>query len=104
VPILASLRSKPALRGSGLAAGLGHVQGNCGANERLQVLFVNAVAFVKNDGTSDLAAEAGVGDELVLSEHTAKTHVAHILNKLDLRDRVQAVVRAYESGIVRAGE
>ncbi len=41
-----------------------------------------------------------IADELVLSEHTAKTHVAHILNKLDLRDRVQAVVLAYESGIV----
>jgi DNA-binding NarL/FixJ family response regulator len=41
-----------------------------------------------------------IATELVLSEHTAKTHVAHILGKLDLRDRVQAVVLAYESGIV----
>ncbi len=42
-----------------------------------------------------------IAGELMVSEHTAKTHVAHILNKLDLRDRVQAVVLAYESGIVR---
>jgi hypothetical protein len=40
----------------------------------------------------------------VLGETTVKTHVSHVFSKLELRDRVQAVVMAYETGIVRPGE
>ena len=40
---------------------------------------------------------------LVICEATAKTHVARILQKLGLRDRVQAVIYAYESGLITPG-
>jgi hypothetical protein len=44
-------------------------------------------------------SNAGICQRLVFSEATAKTHVARILQKLDLRDRVQAVIYAYEGGL-----
>jgi DNA-binding NarL/FixJ family response regulator len=44
-----------------------------------------------------------ISAELYLGETTVKTHVRHILAKLGVRDRVQAVVYAYESGLVRPG-
>jgi len=44
-----------------------------------------------------------IGERLYIGEATVKTHVTHILSKLGLRDRIQAVVLAYESGLIEPG-
>jgi DNA-binding NarL/FixJ family response regulator len=48
-------------------------------------------------------SNAEIGQELFIGETTVKTHVTHILQKLDLRDRVQAVVLAHQTGLLEPG-
>ena len=68
---------------------------------RLHHLTERELAVLKELASGKSNAE--IGQALFLSEATVKTHLTRVLGKLELRSRVQAVVFAYESGLVQPG-
>lgn len=75
---------------------------DAGTPQRLSALTAREIEVLRLVGRGQ--SNTTIARTLFIAETTVKTHVAHILTKLDLLDRAQAVVLAYETGLVRPGD
>jgi DNA-binding NarL/FixJ family response regulator len=83
------------------AAQAGGFDGSGSACERLQRVLTEREFEVLQMVARGMS-NAEIAEELTISPATAKTHVAHLLTKLDARDRIQLVIIAYQSGMITA--
>ncbi|GAB3795976.1 response regulator [Micromonospora zhanjiangensis] len=92
----------PAITRRLIAEFVGRGRGRPRLRQRLGTLTDREMATLRLLGRGRSNSE--IAADLVVTEHTVKTHVSNLLTKLGLRDRAQAVVFAYESGLIVPGE
>ena len=110
LPTTGPITGPAAARGTGAAAGTPQTAGQacdgsqpsltCGKLQRVLTDRELEVLKMVARGMSN----AEIAEELTISPATAKTHVAHLLTKLDARDRIQLVIIAYQSGLVTTSQ
>jgi DNA-binding NarL/FixJ family response regulator len=85
------------------AGGNNHPSASCSSVDQLTRVLTDRELEVLKMVACGLS-NAEIAEQLTISPATAKTHVAHLLTKLDARDRIQLVITAYRSGLVTAAQ
>ena len=106
--LISEFAQRPASVGAAAACGPPGTQAESGAPQSSRGADVTRMLTERECEVLRLVASglsnAEIATELMISPATAKTHVAHLLTKLDARDRVQLVILAYQAGLAPAGE